>query len=260
MAEAEAAVEIPDAFALPATDREALRLYFEGEVTRVALETQPALYDAIIRGIRGFPDAASMEAARALATERAGLLAQGIVQAELNKLADVVARGIESGAHPFEIARQLDMVTGLDSGRAGTMRKYVEYLDSLNITKAEWNRRYESMYQRQLRNRRKTIAQNEMHEAMASGERLRAEARGAKRKLWQTRGDGKVSDICAGNEADGWVPIDDEFSSGHDRPPGHVGCRCAASYMTAAPSKEDLALAKEQAAETRAAREGADAA
>lgn len=46
-------------------------------------------------------------------------------------------------------------------------------------------------------------------------------------KAWLTTKDSRVSAVCRGNEAQGWIPIDDAFSSGHDRPLGHVACRCS---------------------------------
>lgn len=45
-------------------------------------------------------------------------------------------------------------------------------------------------------------------------------------KSWSTVGDAKVSEICAGNEAAGWIPLDDSFPSGDDRPLAHPYCRC----------------------------------
>ena len=45
-------------------------------------------------------------------------------------------------------------------------------------------------------------------------------------KAWSTVGDDKVSELCAGNEAQGWIPLEDAFQSGHQRPLGHPGCRC----------------------------------
>jgi len=42
-------------------------------------------------------------------------------------------------------------------------------------------------------------------------------------KSWLTRS-GNVCEICAGNESDGWIPVDDAFSSGDDAPPAHPAC------------------------------------
>ncbi len=46
-------------------------------------------------------------------------------------------------------------------------------------------------------------------------------------KSWLTVGDARVSDLCAGNQAQSWIPLAREFASGHMRPLGHPACRCS---------------------------------
>ncbi|MGH6799295.1 MAG: phage minor head protein [Roseiarcus sp.] len=48
-------------------------------------------------------------------------------------------------------------------------------------------------------------------------------------KNWQPRGD-NVCPVCEANEADGWIAVDDEFTSGDDAPPAHVRCECDTEY------------------------------
>lgn len=50
-------------------------------------------------------------------------------------------------------------------------------------------------------------------------------------KSWLTVGDSRVSALCSGNQAAGWIALDDAFPSGHDRPLGHPACRCTALYQ-----------------------------
>ena len=46
-------------------------------------------------------------------------------------------------------------------------------------------------------------------------------------KSWATAGDDLVEEDCEMNEADGVIPLDDDFSSGDDAPPAHPNtCRC----------------------------------
>jgi Phage Mu protein F like protein. len=45
-------------------------------------------------------------------------------------------------------------------------------------------------------------------------------------KHWLTVGDERVSDGCQENEEAGWIPLDEPFPSGDDRPPRFPGCRC----------------------------------
>lgn len=48
-----------------------------------------------------------------------------------------------------------------------------------------------------------------------------------------TAKDDRVSQLCADNEADGWIPYDESFSSGDDHAPFHVACRCTTLYRRA---------------------------
>lgn len=45
-------------------------------------------------------------------------------------------------------------------------------------------------------------------------------------KSWLDSGDGKVSQGCLDNAAAGWIPLKDDFPSGHERPLRFPGCRC----------------------------------
>lgn len=49
-------------------------------------------------------------------------------------------------------------------------------------------------------------------------------------KMWKTVGDDRVSDGCQENEADGWIPISQAHSSGHQKPLRFPGCRCDEQY------------------------------
>jgi len=50
---------------------------------------------------------------------------------------------------------------------------------------------------------------------------------GCEGKEWLTAGGG--CDICGDNEGDGAIPIENNFSSGHARPPAHPRCLCSLS-------------------------------
>jgi hypothetical protein len=46
-------------------------------------------------------------------------------------------------------------------------------------------------------------------------------------KSWLTAQDSAVDpDLCGPNEDQGWIPLDDQFQSGDDRPLAHPRCRC----------------------------------
>lgn len=45
-------------------------------------------------------------------------------------------------------------------------------------------------------------------------------------KSWLTVGDDRVRADHRGNQAQGWIPLDDAFADGSDRPPTDPSCRC----------------------------------
>lgn len=75
------------------------------------------------------------------------------------------------------------------------------------------------------------IAITEMGNAYEEGNlivvRDLAEAGLRMEKSWLTVGDDRVSDGCQANEDEGWIPTEQAFSSGHQRPLRFPGCRCA---------------------------------
>ncbi|MFA5348127.1 MAG: hypothetical protein WC294_08315, partial [Methanoregula sp.] len=55
------------------------------------------------------------------------------------------------------------------------------------------------------------------------------------KKFALTLKDEKVCNICRANMADGWIPIDQPHSSGHQRSKFHPGCRCPELYRADLP-------------------------
>lgn len=52
-------------------------------------------------------------------------------------------------------------------------------------------------------------------------------------KSWSTMGDERVSEGCAANEAEGWIPFDQAHNSGDLHPLRFPGCRCDELYRMA---------------------------
>lgn len=50
-------------------------------------------------------------------------------------------------------------------------------------------------------------------------------------KKWLTVGDDRVSAGCRSNQAEGWIPFAQSFSSGHQHPLRFPGCRCTTLYQ-----------------------------
>ena len=80
--------------------------------------------------------------------------------------------------------------------------------------------------------RAQRIAENEMGDAVSQGAlttyTAAADAGISIKKSWLTAGDDKVDeDICRKNEEQGPIPVEQAFQSGHQRPLGHLHCRCS---------------------------------
>ena len=50
-------------------------------------------------------------------------------------------------------------------------------------------------------------------------------------KRWLTVGDDAVDPDCNANADEGWIPVDQTFSSGADRPLAHPRCRCVLQFQ-----------------------------
>tara|TARA_R110002020_G_scaffold120129_6_gene273708 strand:- start:90 stop:788 length:699 start_codon:yes stop_codon:yes gene_type:complete len=80
--------------------------------------------------------------------------------------------------------------------------------------------------------RARVIARTETARALGQGQKGAAIAQGRDEKRWVTAGDSLVAPACRMNEADGWIPVADPFSSGLDTIPNHPNCRCHVRYRT----------------------------
>jgi len=180
---------------------------------------------------------------------QARTLVTRMAEAEINKIARVIADGMSQGLHPFAVARRLTDVKGLDSGHEATYQKYEDYLNTLGLPAERREKLLKKEFERLLRDRRRVIARTEAAYAAEHARKSEALAVGTKFKMWITVGDDRVSDLCAGNQAAGVIGIKEAFPSGHHEPPGHPRCRCALGYAI---SKE---MKKEMERETKALQE-----
>ena len=74
--------------------------------------------------------------------------------------------------------------------------------------------------------RARTIAATEMNAAFSEAALLKLDRLGIEYKRWICSPDA-CEEICQDNADDGPIPVDEDFSSGDDRPPAHPNCRCA---------------------------------
>jgi len=87
------------------------------------------------------------------------------------------------------------------------------------------------------RYRAQLIATNEAAQAYEAGNRIFIDGLSDMgvnmEKMWNNSGDEKVTDGCIQNTDDGWIPLNQEHSSGHQNPPRFVSCRCFETYREA---------------------------
>ena len=81
--------------------------------------------------------------------------------------------------------------------------------------------------------RAQMIAQTEANDAYNYGRNQTARDAGMSEKAWETES-GDPCQICLDNEADGWIDIDDTFSSGDSEPTAHPNCECTLNFRSGA--------------------------
>ncbi len=72
------------------------------------------------------------------------------------------------------------------------------------------------------------IAQTEINDAYSYGRLQIAGQNGMTEKAWDP--DGDSCEVCAANVDEGWIPIDQDFSSGDDAPTAHPNCDCSIDF------------------------------
>lgn len=82
------------------------------------------------------------------------------------------------------------------------------------------------------------IAQTEVVDAYNAGREATARAAGLAEKSWETES-GNPCPTCVGNEDEGWIGIDDSFSSGDDSPTAHPNCECVLNFRSVADAADE---------------------
>jgi CheY-like chemotaxis protein len=196
----------------------------------------------------------SLEAARRLAARQARLIAGNLAQTALNSVAEKVRKNIEEGGSFSDLYKKLTEIKGLDANRAATLENFRDELIENGLSGDALAFRVDRMREKLLRDRKKVIAQTEQAMAMGEGANERAVADGAKFKKWITKKDSRVSDMDQSNEAQGWIPVDDNFSSGNQFNPSHPRCRCSVVYRNFPPRQTDKDRAEKASEATAAAK------
>ena len=232
--------------------------YLTGALEQEAIAMQPALYNQMVNAFTVPANEKMLAEARTMASRQAAELVTNATASELRNIGEAIARGLEAGKGPIEISRTLDMVKELDSVSAKRLEKYLDDLAKQGLSDKEIEKRAEQMRQKLLRERKENIARTETANAIEESQYIEANAAGRKYKATITSRDARVSEICAGNEAQGWIPIDKPFQSGDMHAPHHPRCRCATTYQTFTPNEDDKKRAQARSEATQAAIEKAN--
>lgn len=208
---------------------------FPPAIREVAAESDwgPLFDDAALATIRAFTQPLDEVSAKAL---QAGMLA---AVADLGVEADFTLE------HPAAVdylkrrgAERVTQITGTTRDRLRTLltRAAAEGW-GYGTTAAEIKRLFagftgppKAVRVSHLRSRAEAIAVFETGDAYEHGNVLVArdlQAGGLEmQKSWLTVGDHRVRPDHRQNQAQGWIPLDDAFADGSDRPPTDPGCRC----------------------------------
>lgn len=177
-------------------------------------------------------DPRTVEKARKLSRQFAEKTAKQFAEAEVNKIGNAIADAIAQGKNPRDAIKNLDAVKGLDSNRAKQYERIQQQLEQSALTDEQLKRALDREYNRLLKERKKTIAEQEAKEALGASEYERQTERGRTHKYWITRQNERVCPICSANEAEGVIPIDRAFAaSGTQHQPAHVNCGCSVGYV-----------------------------
>ncbi len=80
------------------------------------------------------------------------------------------------------------------------------------------------------------IAQTEINDAYVFGRMELAREAGMEQKAWSPDGT-DACEICLGNIDDGWIGLEDAFSSGDLAPTAHPNCDCSVDFRKGAPEE-----------------------
>ena len=160
----------------------------------------------------------------------------------IGKLADVNAAAIRQAYLGYsegsggKLAKNLKDAIGLHPRQVKALDNQMAVIRK-RVPPAKWDMWERRLYKKKLQYRAELIARTEMSDASNSAQMIgmrekikRGEVSPGTKKKWSTSGKKNVCPRCERNEMEGFVPMDHEFSSGHDRPPAHPNCVCAMEF------------------------------
>ena len=124
-----------------------------------------------------------------------------------------------------DILRKIKSIT--DKTSIENMRTLITDSFKENDTIGQLTRKIRKEFTQYSKVRAEMIARTESSNAYGRASLEYYKEAGIQTKQWYTMQDELVSDICLANEAQGPIPINDNFSSGVQNEPNHVNCRCS---------------------------------
>lgn len=136
--------------------------------------------------------------------------------------------------HPLAVEfmseRGAEQVTRIRETTRETLRRILTQATDEGWSHQKTARAIRRRYQHFGAARSRRIARYELGNAYEAGNLLVAKdlqsAGLTMEKQWLSVGDAKTRPAHRGNQAQGWIPLDDRFQDGSDRPPTDSGCRC----------------------------------
>lgn len=177
-----------------------------------------------------------------------------LTPAQLNRVNQKVESSITDGLSPEALWETLEEIQQLNVEKALVLKKYKNGLLTRGVSGDTLKQYIEKRHGELLNAHRKEIATIEQHVVSTGNEFARAKRDGKTYKVWITIGDDLQSDSDVANEAQGWIPIEQPFQSGHLAPPSRPSCRCTVSYRKTEPDKVSIMRAEERIRATAKAR------
>lgn len=199
--------------------------YVTSEMFSAILE--PAARQLLLDSIEGITRPEILDAAKASRE-----IVEEVYLQTMGGLAEVTAMALEDQIGVDGFMRELVDNIGLREDQVNTLRKYKGSLLKAQppLSDEEIEKLVNARSRKMIQQRAEMIAHDQMAKAASAGELNVMVARGMEYKRWIHSADSTVSDGCLENGFAGWIPVNQEFPSGHKHPSRHPRCRCALGF------------------------------
>ncbi len=179
---------------------------------------------------------ATLPAAQRAAARHAARLVKGVSEETRRGIRAAIVRAIREGQPPFEAARAIQPMIGLNAQQVQAALNYRAELIDQGLTLQFVDRKVDRYVQKKLRERAKTIARTEVMNALNAGQEeswRQAQRAGllpkGQKKVWIVTPDDRLCPICEPMR-DAVAEVGKPFLI--PGPPAHPRCRCAVGIAT----------------------------